>query len=480
MKCKKKCQLILVLELSLIVFLISYIGSINTIILSNYITIPEVKETGNLKLSNKKAFSVIADPPLSEKWVVIENDGLTYPENYGIDSEGCYLSYEWNDSIPIGSRNIRWKRDVNIKEDMSNYNILSASISTIVNASVHADNGSIGGVDCGGDDVDLIVYGDYVRFRVSFNSIPIGYFIPSGLGNDTSGSFDFLPDTDIFNNIDENHLLISLNQVLKNDHHNFSIIIGIEIFDEDNYILTDIDYWDKIRIKFFNLTFTYELDTPPSIQIYEPVTNQIFGKSAPSFNISITDPYLDSVWYTLDGGITNITLPDVPVLYGSIKQTIWDNKSDGLVTFRVYANDTGGLLNHIEVTIYKDTKAPISSIFYIPSEGSNIVSKSTKFSLTATDDQGSGVFQIFYKINNSGWTSYNKPFDLSNFTYGYYDISFFAIDNAQNIEEPKSILILLKKFNTKIAGYDFIYLISIVCILSITLIVHLKKKKLLF
>jgi len=183
------------------------------------------------------------------------------------------------------------------------------------------------------------------------------------------------------------------------------------------------------------------------------------------------------LWYTLDDGFTNITFTE---LTGIINQTEWDNKDDGPITIRFYAKDTLGSLNYSDIIVYKDITTPISSIHYIHFGENNIVDKSTLFYLNATDDQGSGVFLIMYKINNSNWNIYTNHFSLFNYTYGYYNISYFAIDNVQNTEEVKTLLVLLKKpsdVNLIILGYDLIYLNSIIYIVTIVLIVYYKKKK---
>ncbi|MFX1593596.1 MAG: OmpL47-type beta-barrel domain-containing protein, partial [Promethearchaeota archaeon] len=202
-----------------------------------------------------------------------------------------------------------------------------------------------------------------------------------------------------------------------------------------------------------------------------------YGENAPQYNITIVEGNLDTMWYTLDDGITNITFTE---LTGIINQTAWDNKDDGPITIRFYANDTLGSLNYTDIIVYKDITTPISSIYYIPFGENNIVDKSTIFYLNATDDQGSGVSLIMYKINNSNWNIYTNHFNLSNYAYGYYNISYYAIDNAQNIEDVKTLLVLLKKpsdVNLIILGYDLIYLNSIIYIITIVLIVYYKKKK---
>jgi len=89
----------------------------------------------------------------------------------------------------------------------------------------------------------------------------------------------------------------------------------------------------------------------PIITVNKPESNEKIGAEAPEFNISIVEVNLDSMWYTIDGGITNITFWS---LTGTIKQTLWDDLSEGLMTIRFYANDTVGNIGFDEVTVIKE------------------------------------------------------------------------------------------------------------------------------
>jgi len=97
----------------------------------------------------------------------------------------------------------------------------------------------------------------------------------------------------------------------------------------------------------------------PIISIFEPINDSFYPLNAPLFSLSIDEGNLDSMWYTLDGGNINLTSF---ALLGIINQTEWDKLDDGLVVFRVYANDTLGHLEFSEVIIYKDTYTPIITI----------------------------------------------------------------------------------------------------------------------
>ncbi len=88
----------------------------------------------------------------------------------------------------------------------------------------------------------------------------------------------------------------------------------------------------------------------PNILINSPSDNEIFGITAPSFNISINEPNLDSVWYTLDNGITNITISEFT---GMIDQGEWNKKGKSIVIITFYANDTSGIITLQSVSIEK-------------------------------------------------------------------------------------------------------------------------------
>ncbi|MFX0148172.1 MAG: hypothetical protein ACFE8E_10560 [Candidatus Hodarchaeota archaeon] len=87
----------------------------------------------------------------------------------------------------------------------------------------------------------------------------------------------------------------------------------------------------------------------PIITINAPIINEEF-ELAPSYDLSINEGNLDKIWYTLDGGITNITITS---LSGTIDRSIWQGISIGTLTLRFYANDTLGNLGWKDVFIYK-------------------------------------------------------------------------------------------------------------------------------
>ncbi len=96
-------------------------------------------------------------------------------------------------------------------------------------------------------------------------------------------------------------------------------------------------------------------DILPLITVDLPSNNELFGKIAPSFNVTIFDINFNKSWYTIDGGITNYTFSGNE----TINATAWTNHINGTVTCRFYVNDSGGNINSAEITIRKDSIAPI-------------------------------------------------------------------------------------------------------------------------
>ncbi|MFX0105010.1 MAG: ABC transporter substrate-binding protein [Candidatus Hodarchaeota archaeon] len=86
------------------------------------------------------------------------------------------------------------------------------------------------------------------------------------------------------------------------------------------------------------------------ITIIEPISLAIYGVGAPDFNITIAGINIDTKWYTLDLGVTNITFSG---LTGTFEQTEWDKLQSGAHIIRFYANNSIGQIFFNEVTIIK-------------------------------------------------------------------------------------------------------------------------------
>lgn len=100
-----------------------------------------------------------------------------------------------------------------------------------------------------------------------------------------------------------------------------------------------------------NMRYFTVLTNPPDITINSPTPSQTIGTMAPSYDISITGLY-DSIWYTLDGGTSNITANS---LIGAINQAAWTALADGIITIDFYANNSAGMEGTAQVMVVKDS-----------------------------------------------------------------------------------------------------------------------------
>jgi hypothetical protein len=126
-----------------------------------------------------------------------------------------------------------------------------------------------------GDDISgasgYIGVGDYARFyihvadpndienyRIAYNkTTTLGHDISGPVGANTYGERVYLNDTELVS-VDEDLLILYLTKVLQYDYTNFTIILGIDAYCEDNYPSYDRDTFYDLRIKNFSLNFTYE------------------------------------------------------------------------------------------------------------------------------------------------------------------------------------------------------------------------------
>ncbi|MFX0005997.1 MAG: hypothetical protein ACFFAV_04620 [Candidatus Hermodarchaeota archaeon] len=103
------------------------------------------------------------------------------------------------------------------------------------------------------------------------------------------------------------------------------------------------------------LLILFKDTTPPDITINSPLSNSIYGKTAPNFEISVNIANLDKVWYMVDGYPEKYILNE---FFGTIDQTAWDYLGNGTIRIEFYANDTIGNIKIQTITIRKDILAP--------------------------------------------------------------------------------------------------------------------------
>jgi len=90
---------------------------------------------------------------------------------------------------------------------------------------------------------------------------------------------------------------------------------------------------------------------PPVISVYEPILNEVYGHLTPSFNLSITGNDVVSIWYTIEGDLTNYSILEHS---GTINQEVWDDLDEGEITITFYAQDEAGNIGEVQVIIEKE------------------------------------------------------------------------------------------------------------------------------
>lgn len=135
--------------------------------------------------------------------------------------------------------------------------------------------------------------------------------------------------------------------------------------------------WDKLGHGTYNITF-YAVDllgnegflkveinkdiTPPEFWMGEPIPNSVYLNNPPNYSIVVDDyftynssiyDHLDSVWYTIDNGLTNISISDPINWVGTINSAAWSNAPIGNITIRFYGSDDFGNIGFIEVIVEK-------------------------------------------------------------------------------------------------------------------------------
>jgi len=208
--------------------------------------------------------------------------------------------------------------------------------------------------------------------------------------------------------------------------------------------------WDKngdgdINLRFYanntlgNSSYsdvTIKKDTAlPLITIDSPLGNELFGKPAPNFNITIIEPNIDLMWYTLDYGATNIT----HVLFnGTINQSEWNKMGNGTVDIRFYVLDKAGNAAYADITVRKDIIDPIVIInnplgyevfgFQPPQYDVSVIEPnidSTWYSL------GDGITNISF----TGSTGTIDQVEWDKLSNGTVIITFYANDTTGNVAQ---------------------------------------------
>ncbi len=91
----------------------------------------------------------------------------------------------------------------------------------------------------------------------------------------------------------------------------------------------------------------------PDITVIQPEKGDKFKNQAPNYEITVDDPNLETIWYSISDEFEIFRYRIITNLIGSINQTIWNSLSYGEITLLISVNDTLGNTDFIEITIIK-------------------------------------------------------------------------------------------------------------------------------
>ncbi|MHA1932895.1 MAG: hypothetical protein ACW96X_10165 [Promethearchaeota archaeon] len=256
-------------------------------------------------MGNNGSYSLIMEPQNESNWTTRLNPDLpAFPEwfsedSFWINEDGFFARHQWEEG-PIQNPSVQWVHEVEM-HNMYDYIITSATISANINATVDRNidvNQSFGDIPEGSNSVSPqgVIY-DYVRFYIQIadpefeNIYEIASYKTNYLGLWIDGWGGILDFKNITNSEPEEDLMFYLTSVLSKDNANFTLIVGIDIFCEDN-CRSDVDTWDLLCINSLNLTFAYEkkIDQFTSVS-WNQDSDKIDDIS--KYNIAITNAILN-------------------------------------------------------------------------------------------------------------------------------------------------------------------------------------------
>ena len=298
--------------------------------------------------------------------------------------------------------------------------------------------------------------------------------------------FSWDPNYNIGDNLNEGLLLSFENITALNwtgyslDYQPISTILGnvtipmpsnglhsIQVFGNDS-----LGTMYKSDIRLFTVNTIQIVDLiAPVITINLPELNTLFGTDAPPYDLTIIETNLNSMWYTLDGGLVNTTIVE---LNGTLALSIWTNRPNGTVDIRFYADDLAGNVGFEEVEIRKDILPPQITI-NTPIQNKVFYDTAPSFDLTIIE----GNLDVIWHTLDDGIVNFSCGIsgNINNFYWnaippGSYVLKFYAKDTLGNLGFSE---VTIKKKERDIPGYNP-FLLSLIIIAGI-MIISLKIKK---
>lgn len=187
------------------------------------------------------------------------------------------------------------------------------------------------------------------------------------------------------------------------------------------------------------------------------------------------------MWYTIESGV--ITYPFTG-FSGIVDQVAWDSFSDGSITITFYANDKVENIGFAEVSVIKDTQAPII-VCNSPEEDEEFGNTAPSFDLTVID---LSLDEILYSVDG-GSTNFTaaKTGTIDQGAWatlpnGNVTITFYAKDKAGHLGITEVTVQKKATTTTSTVGLDYfitsilILMFSGVAIIIVIAKVHSKKR----
>ena len=193
--------------------------------------------------------------------------------------------------------------------------------------------------------------------------------------------------------------------------------------------------------EFQGLEFT--VDVAPSITIDSP-QNQTYSSS--SIDLNVTSDEAVSTWeYSLDGAANQTFTPNTTI----------SGLSDGSHQLDVYATDSNGDTGSESVTFSVDTtdSTPPTSSDNWSASGFVDKSKAT-VELTATDSGGSGVEDIYYRVNGGSYSVVQgSSATVTISSQGNNTLEYYAEDSVGNTEATNTEFVALESNSAPSASF---------------------------
>jgi parallel beta-helix repeat protein len=216
-----------------------------------------------------------------------------------------------------------------------------------------------------------------------------------------------------------------INQTLWDEFGNGSIILRVFINDTlGNLDFDEVNLWKDTIL--------------PEINIISPLSNDFFGKNPPQFTVFINDTNLDTRWYSLDGGLINITF----IMNETFDAIEWDKLLNGTHTIIFYVNDTAGNINSDFIEIYLDIIAP--QIIINTPENYSVYQSPPSYNIEIYEYNN---HSLWYTLNLNATLHFfyeNGTLDLlawNSLSDGYITIRFYANDTVGNLNSSEVIIV---------------------------------------